>query len=161
VLVVNAMARLYMDALDDPFAAVGKELQWCRMGWEADAILLDFHGEASSEKMVMGHFCDGRVSLVVGTHTHIPTADGQILPGGTAYQTDAGMCGDYDSVIGMKKDSSITRMVTKMPGERFAPAEGEGTVCGVFVETGEGGLATRIEAVRVGPRLANTLPVTA
>ncbi len=156
VLVINAMARLFMDPLDDPFAAVGRELQWCRLGWEVDAILLDFHGEASSEKMAMGHFCDSRVTLVVGTHTHIPTADAQILPGGTAYQTDAGMCGDYDSVIGMKKESSVARMVTKMPGERFAPAEGDATVCGTFVETNEHGLAARIEAVRIGPRLANT-----
>ena len=156
VLVINAMARLFMDALDDPFAAIGRELAWCRMGWEADAILLDFHGEATSEKMAMGHFCDGRVSLVVGTHTHVPTADAQILPGRTAYQSDAGMCGDYDSVIGMKKDSSVARMVTKVPGERFAPSEGEGTVCGTFVETDDNGLALRIEAVRIGPRLANT-----
>jgi metallophosphoesterase (TIGR00282 family) len=156
VLVINAMARLFMDALDDPFAAVDRELNACRLGQGADAIVLDFHGEASSEKMAMGHFCDGRASLVVGTHTHIPTADAQILNGGTAYQTDAGMCGDYDSVIGMRKESSVSRMITKMPGERFAPAEGEATVCGVLVETGPDGLAIRIEPVRIGPRLANT-----
>ena len=156
VLVMNAMARLYMgEPLDDPFAVVDRVLEQYVLGRDADAILLDFHGEATSEKMVMGHYVDGRVSAVIGTHTHIPTADAQILPGGTAYQSDAGMCGDYDSVIGMKKQSSIARQLTKMPGERFAPAEGEGTVCGVLVETGEGGLAMAIRPVRIGPRLAN------
>ncbi len=153
VLVMNVMGRLFMDALDDPFAALEKQFDSCRLGIDADAIVLDFHAEATSEKMAMGHFCDGRASLVVGTHTHIPTADTQILPGGTAYQSDAGMCGDYDSVIGMKKKSSIDRMVTKMHGERFAPAEGEGTVCGVFVETADTGLAARVLPVRIGPRL--------
>ena len=104
----------------------------------------------------MGHYLDGRVSLVVGTHTHIPTADTQIFPGGTAFQSDAGMCGDYDSAIGMKKTPAVAKAVSKMPGERFAPAEGEGTACGVFIETGADGLAIRAEAVRAGPRLANT-----
>ena len=87
------------------------------------------HGEATSEKQSMGHYCDGRVSAVLGTHSHIPTADCWVLPGGTAYQTDVGMCGDYDSVIGMKKEGAVLRFIRKMPGERLAPAEGEGTLC--------------------------------
>jgi calcineurin-like phosphoesterase len=122
-------------------------------------LMVDVHGEATSEKMALGHFCDGRASLVVGSHSHVPTADAQILPGGTAYQTDAGMCGDYDSVIGMKKEAAIQRFVRKMPGERLSPAEGEGTLCGVFAEIADGtGLARRIAPVRVGGRLIATLP---
>src|SRR5690606_17503698 len=104
VLVINAMGRAFMDPPDDPFAAIEREIGACPLGEAADAISVDVHGEATSEKMAMGHFCDGRASLVVGTHSHVPTADAQILPGGTAYQTDAGMCGDYNSVIGMEKD---------------------------------------------------------
>src|SRR6202012_4380568 len=92
VLVINAMGRVFMDALDDPFAAVERELSACPLGEAADAIVVDFHAEATSEKMAMGHFCDGRASLVVGTHSHIPTADAQIFPGGTAFQADAGAC---------------------------------------------------------------------
>ena len=160
ILVIQAMGRLYMDPLDDPFAAVERELSRTRLGpGGVDAILVDIHAEASSEKMAMGHYCDGRASLVVGSHSHVPTGDAQILPRGTAYQTDAGMCGDYDSVIGMQKDAAIARYVRKMPGERLIPAEGEGTVCGSYVETDDRtGLATRIVAVRLGPRLAESRP---
>jgi 2',3'-cyclic-nucleotide 2'-phosphodiesterase len=158
LLVVNAMARLFMDALDDPFAAVRQELSGHPLG-EVQAIVIDFHGEATSEKMAMGHFADGRASLVVGTHSHVPTADAQILPHGTAYQTDAGMCGDYDSVIGMQKQAAIARFLTKMPGEKLQVAEGEGTLCGVFVETDEAtGLARRIAPVRLGGRLSPHIP---
>jgi metallophosphoesterase (TIGR00282 family) len=161
VLVVNAMARLFMDAIDDPFAAVARELAAHPMGEAASvqAIVIDFHGEATSEKVAMGHFADGRASMVVGTHSHIPTADHQILPGGTAFQCDAGMCGDYDSVIGLKKQPIIARFVTKVPGERPETAEGPATLCGVFVETDDAtGLARRIAPIRVGGRLAETLP---
>src|SRR3546814_9549062 len=106
------MGRIFMDPLDDPFAAVDCELQKYRLGsGSVDAVIVDIHGEATSEKMAMGHFCDGRASLVVGTHSHVPTADAQILPGGTAYQTDAGMCGDYNSVIGMEKDEPVSRFL--------------------------------------------------
>ena len=109
--------------------------------------------------MALGHYSDGRASLVVGSHSHVPTADAQILPAGTAYQTDAGMCGDYDSVIGMKKDVATARFVRKVPGERLSPAEGVGTLCGVFVETDDAtGLAKRVEPLRLGGRLAETLP---
>ena len=159
VLVINAMGRVFMDALDDPFAAIDAQLDACPLGEVADAIIVDFHGEATSEKMAMGHFCDGRASLVVGTHSHVPTADAQIFPGGTAYQTDAGMCGDYNSVIGMEKDEPVNRFVTKLNGGRFTPALGPATLCGVYVETEKGtGLATRIEPVRLGGRLKSTLP---
>jgi metallophosphoesterase (TIGR00282 family) len=159
LLVINAMGRLYMpDVLDDPFAAVDRELQMRHVGAGADAILIDFHAEASSEKQAMGHFCDGRASLVVGTHTHVPTADHMILPGGTAYLSDAGMCGDYDSVIGMKKTDPIRRFTQKIPTARLEPAEGEGTLCGVFVITAEGGRAQHIAPVRVGGKLETSLP---
>src|SRR6266571_1028328 len=104
VLVMNAMGRIFMDPLDDPFAAIERELTACALKRTADAIIIDVHCEATSEKQAMGHFCDGRASLVVGTHTHAPTADHQILPAGTAYISDVGMTGDYDSVIGMNKD---------------------------------------------------------
>lgn len=162
VLVVNAMGRVFMDPMDDPFVAVEKVLKIHQLGGArmgpagVDAAVLDFHGEATSEKMGMGHVLDGRVSLVVGTHSHVPTADTQILSGGTAYQTDAGMCGDYDTVIGMKKEAAIWRMTRKIPGERFSPGENDAmvTVCGVYVETDDRtGLAKRAEAVRVGGRL--------
>jgi calcineurin-like phosphoesterase len=148
-----------MDALGDPFAALDKVLKQNPMGRAAQAVIVDVHGEANSEKMAFGHFCDGRASLVIGTHTHTPTADEQVLPGGTAYQTDAGMCGDYDSVIGMEKGPAVAKFVRKMPGERLAPAEGPATICGAFVETDDlTGLARRIAPVRVGGRLSQALP---
>jgi len=158
VLVVNVMGRVFMDALDDPFAAVERELNACPLGEGADAILVDIHAEATSEKMAMGHFCDGRASLVVGSHQHVPTADAQILPGGTALQCDAGACCDYDSVIGMEKSEPIQRFTRKISSQRYAPAAGPATLCGVFVQTGAKGLATRIEPVRVGGRLKQSLP---
>ena len=158
-LVVNVMGRLFMDPLDDPFAAVERTLAAHKLGETVAAAIVDVHAEATSEKMAIAHLADGRASLVVGTHSHVPTADAQILPGGTAYQTDAGMCGDYDSVIGMKKEGSLARFVRKMPGERLAPAEGPATVCGLYVETDDAsGLARRIEPVRLGGRLAPALP---
>ena len=160
LLVINAMARLFMDPLDDPFAAIERELDACKLGRDADTILIDFHGEATSEKMAMAHFVDGRASLVVGTHTHVPTADHQILDGGTAYMSDAGMCGDYNSVIGMAIEEPLQRFTRKVSLGRMTPADGEGTVCGVFVETGPGGLAKRIAPVRVGPRLEASVPET-
>jgi hypothetical protein len=158
VLVINAMGRVFMDALDDPFAVVERELSACPLREGADAIVVDFHAEATSEKMAMGHFCDGRASLVVGTHQHVPTADAQILPGGTAYQSDAGACADYDSVIGMDKTEPLQRFLRKLSTQRYAPATGPATVCGVFVQTNAKGLAGRIEPVRVGGRLAQALP---
>jgi metallophosphoesterase (TIGR00282 family) len=158
VLVINVMGRVFMDALDDPFAAVEREISACPLREGADAIVVDIHAEATSEKMAMGHFCDGRASLVVGTHQHVPTADAQILPGGTAYQTDAGACADYDSVIGMDKAEPLQRFTRKISSQRFSPATGPATLCGVFVSTNARGLAARIEPVRVGGRLAPAVP---
>ena len=122
VLVMNVMGRIFMDALDDPFAAVDRELNACPLGEGADAIIIDLHAETTSEKMAMGHFCDSRATLVVGTHTHVPTADAQIFTGGTAFQSDAGACCDYDSVIGMDKSEPIQRFTRKMSSQRFSPA---------------------------------------
>lgn len=159
ILVINAMGRLFMDPLDDPFTQVNEVVEKHAMGRQVHAIFLDFHAEATSEKMGMAHYLDGRVSAVVGTHTHIPTADCQILPRGTAFQSDAGMTGDYDSVIGVRKDIPVQRFVRKMPTERMQPAEGEGTVCGTFIITDDKtGLAQAIAPVRVGPRLMETIP---
>ena len=156
VLVINVMGRLFMDSLDDPFSAIERVLSENQLGENCDAIVIDIHAETTSEKTAMGHFCDGKVSLVVGTHTHIPTADYQILPYGTAYQTDAGMCGDYDSVIGMEKTEPIRRFVEKTPGGRFNPAQGEPTLCGVIIETSTDGLSESIEPFRIGGILSQT-----
>jgi metallophosphoesterase (TIGR00282 family) len=159
ILVVNVLGRVHMDALDDPFSAVDAAIEQAPLGLVSDAVVIDMHAEATSEKMAMGHFCDGRVSLVVGTHTHVPTADAQILNGGTAYQTDAGACADYDSVIGNDKAEPLRRFTTRINSERYKPASGEATVCGVFVETDDRtGLARRIEPIRVGGRLARAMP---
>jgi metallophosphoesterase (TIGR00282 family) len=159
VLVVNAMGRIFMDPLDDPFAAVERELAACALKSEADAVVIDIHAEASSEKQAMGHFADGRASLVVGTHTHAPTADHQILPGGTAFMTDVGMTGDYDSIIGMTKDEPMARFLRKIPTARFEPASGPGTLCAIAVETDDAtGLARHIGAVRLGGRLEEARP---
>ncbi len=159
VLVVNVMGQLFMEDLDDPFACLTGLLAQHRLGATVDAAVVDFHAEATSEKMAASHFVDGKVSLLVGTHTHVPTADSMILPGGTAYQSDAGMCGDYDSVIGMDKRVPIERFVKKVRGERLSVAGGEGTLCAVFVETNDAsGLAERILPLRLGGRLTETLP---
>ena len=151
VLVINAMGRIYMDPLDDPFAAVDRELNACPLAKGADAIVVDFHGEATSEKQAMGFFCDGRASLVVGTHTHVPTADLRVLPGGTAFMSDVGMTGDFDSVIGMAKDEPLQRFLRRISAARFEPATGAATLCAVAVETDPAtGLAVRTGAVRLG-----------
>jgi len=159
VLVVNVMGRVFMDALDDPFAAVDRELAACPLGEQADAIVVDVHAEASSEKQALAYHLDGRATLVVGTHTHVPTADHRILPGGTAYQTDVGMCADYESIIGMDKNEPLRRFLTKVPGERFAPANGPSTLAGLAVEVDDGtGLATAVAPLRLGGALAETVP---
>ena len=161
-LVAQAMGRLFMDPLDCPFVCLDQQLAAHKLGKNADLILVDIHGEATSEKMSVGHFCDGRVSAVVGTHSHVPTADAQILSGGTAYQTDLGMCGDYDSVIGMKKDVAVARFVSKLRTERLTAAEGEATLCAAYVETDDGtGLARHIAPLRLGGRLKSYWPLPA
>lgn len=157
VLVVNILGRVFMDALDDPFVAAERELAAAPLGEVADAVIVDMHAEATSEKNAMGLFCDGRASLVVGTHQHIPTADTRILPDGTAYQTDAGMCGDYNSIIGMDKEEPLYRFTTRMRRGRYSPAMGDGTLCGVYVETdNKTGLAVKAEPVRIGGALKPT-----
>jgi metallophosphoesterase (TIGR00282 family) len=159
VLVINAIGRVFMTPFDDPFAILARELAACPLREAADAVVVDFHGEASSEKQAVGYFCDGRASLVVGTHTHVPTADHQILPAGTAYMTDAGMTGDYDSIIGMQKDEPMRRFTSGIPAARFEPALGPATLSGVAVETDDAtGLAVEVAPVRVGGRLAPALP---
>jgi hypothetical protein len=159
VLVLHAQGQVSMHPSDDPFAAVDAALAGAVLGRDADAIIVDFHAEATSEKQAMGHYLDGRASLVFGTHTHAPTADHRILAGGSAYITDLGMCGDYDSVIGMEKTEPLNRFLTKMPAQRFQPAAGDATLCGVIVETDEKtGLATSIEPLRLGGALAETAP---
>jgi len=159
VLVVHAQGQRGMAPIDDPCAALDRELDGPKLGRDADAIIVDFHAEATSEKYSVGHYLDGRVSLVVGTHTHVPTADDQILPGGTGYITDLGMCGDYDSVIGMEKSEPLHRFISKMPGGRFSPAAGEATLCGVVIETNPAtGLAASISALRIGGRLRRLMP---
>jgi len=158
-LVINAMGRIFMDALDDPFAAVDRELAACALGQGADAVILDMHCEATSEKQAMGFFCDGRVSLMVGTHTHSPTADHRILPGGSAFVTDVGMTGDFNSVIGMNKDEPLNRFLRKVPGSKFEPAVGAATLCALAVETDDAsGLASKVGAVRLGGVLEQARP---
>lgn len=160
VLVTQVLGQVFMKRpFDDPFSAIEAVLKAHPLGGAVQATLVDIHCEATSEKMAMGHWCDGRASVVVGTHTHVPTADLQILPGGTAFQSDAGMCGDYDSVIGMVKLEPIRRFITGMPGGRFEPASGEATLCGLFVETDDRtGRAIRAKSVRVGGRLEASGP---
>jgi metallophosphoesterase (TIGR00282 family) len=158
-LVVNVMGRVYMDPLDDPFAAVERELGACGLKRQADLIVIDLHGEATSEKQAMGHFCDGRVSLVVGTHTHVPTADHRVLPNGTAFVSDVGMTGDYDSIIGMAKDEPMQRFLRKISSARFEPAGGQATLCGLAVETDDAsGLARSVAPVRLGGALKSVRP---
>ena len=159
VLVANVMGRVFVHPdLDDPFQAAERVLDGVVLGRDVDAIVFDFHAEATSEKQCFGHFVDGRASLVVGTHTHVPTADHQILPGGTAYMSDAGMCGDYDSSLGMDKEEPLNRFLTKLPRGRFEPAEGPATVCGVAVRIGADGLASAIAPLRLGGRLSQLSP---
>lgn len=156
LVVMQVQGQIFMhESLSCPFAAVDHALKSHALGTpQAQAVLVDIHAEANSEKMAMGHFLDGRVSAVVGTHTHIPTNDTHIMPSGTAYQTDAGMCGDYDSVIGMEKSVVIRRFTTKLTkGNRMTAATGEASVCGCIIETGENGLAQSITPVKHGGAL--------
>jgi hypothetical protein len=158
-LVVNVMGRVFMDALDDPFAAVDRELAACPLKQGADAVVVDMHAETTSEKQSMGHFLDGRASLVVGTHTHAPTADHRVLPGGTAFMSDVGMTGDYESVIGMSKDEPIGRFLRKIATSKFEAALGPATLCGLAVETDDAtGLGLRVGAVRLGGVLEQARP---
>ncbi|MCB2092776.1 MAG: YmdB family metallophosphoesterase [Rhodobacteraceae bacterium] len=160
VLVAQVLGQVFMKRpFDDPFSAIDEVLRAHPLGGVAQATLVDIHCEATSEKMAMGHWCDGRASLVVGTHTHVPTADAHILGGGTAFQSDAGMCGDYNSVIGMDRLEPMRRFVTGMGKERFTPAAGEATLSGVYVETDDRtGLAQKVRMIRVGGQLQKAEP---
>ena len=160
VLVAQALGRVFMNRpFDDPFSALDQVLRAHPLKGTVQAAVIDVHAEATSEKMGLGKWLDGRASLVVGTHTHVPTADAMLMPKGTAYQSDAGMCGDYDSVIGMQADEPLRRFVTGMPGGRFQPAQGPATVCGVYAETDDAtGLAVRVASVRLGGRLPQAIP---
>ncbi len=159
VLVINALGRVFMDPVDDPFRAVEAAIAACPLGEQADAVVVDFHTEATSEIQAMGFFLDGKASLVVGTHTHIPTADARILKSGTALMADAGMCGDFDSVIGVEADEPLNRFLTGIANGRFTPAEGEATLCGVAIETDpRTGLTRHVSPVRIGGTLSQSLP---
>lgn len=159
VLVINAMGRIYMSEIDCPFRAVEHEVEACGLKRGADAIFVDMHAEATSEKQAMAYFLDGRISALVGTHTHAPTADDRVLPRGTGYLTDAGMCGCYDSVLGMGVDEPINRFVTRLPRGRFEPADGPGSVAGFAVEIDDAtGLTTRCSTFRSGPHLTPSAP---
>jgi 2',3'-cyclic-nucleotide 2'-phosphodiesterase len=160
VLVANIMGQVFMSPLlDDPFRSVEALLDSAALRREVDVIVIDFHAEATSEKMCFAHFVDGRATMVVGTHTHCPTADHQVLDGGTAFISDAGMCGDYNSSLGMDRDEPMARFLTKVPKGRFEAASGPATVCGVGIDIDlSTGLASRIAPLRIGPRLDNVLP---
>ena len=159
VFVVQIHGSAFMESLDDPIQGVQMALEECPLGQVSDAIIVEIHAEATAEKYIMGHFCDGRVTAVVGAHTHVPTGDAHILANGTAYMSDAGMCGDYDSVIGMKKGPLVQRAATRLPVERKSPAEGPATLCGVYIESDDKtGLAVRVEPIRIGGRLQRAMP---
>jgi len=157
-LVVNMMGREFIEALDDPFQRIEQELDACPLGVGCEAAIVDFHAEATSEKQAFGHFVDGRVSLIVGTHTHAPTADWRILSRGAGFITDVGMTGDYDSVIGMEKDEPIRRFTLRLPSGRFEPALGPATLCGVAAEIGPDGRTKAISPVRIGGLLSPAAP---
>ena len=161
VLVMNAIGRVFMGEYDCPFRAIDNEVIACRLKeGAADAIFVDFHAEATSEKEALGHFLDGRVSCVAGTHTHAPTADHRVLSGGTAYMSDVGMCGDYNSVLGMDAAEPINRFLTRIPRERFEPALGPATLSGLAVDIDDAtGLAVQTAPVRLGGVLAPTEPL--
>ncbi|MBD5397926.1 TIGR00282 family metallophosphoesterase [bacterium] len=158
ILVVNLLGTLFMrEDIENPFLTMNNLLNNYKLGQNVDAIFVDFHAEATSEKMSLAHFLDGRVTAVIGTHTHIPTSDNHILPNGTAFQADAGMCGDFNSSIGMQTDVSISRFLGEGEHTHLCPAEGEATLCGVIIETDDKtGLAKNIEPLRIGGILPQT-----
>ena len=156
IAVINIMGNLFMRSCDNAFFKIEEVLQKIDVK-DLSFIFVDFHAEASSEKMAMGHHLDGRVTAVVGTHTHVPTADATIMEHGTAYQTDAGMCGDYDSVIGTKKQEFVRKFATQdTERKRVPPADGVGTLCGVIIESHHDNfLAKNIESIRIGGKIGN------
>lgn len=160
VFVFQVLTQLFMDPIGEPFACVEETLQQHRLGQSVDALVLDVHGEATSEKQALAYLADGRASLVAGTHTHVPTADQRILPKGTAYISDVGMCGSYESIIGLAVDAPLARFTRKRPGPRATPAQGDATLCAVLVETDdETGLARHVGVLRSGGVLPEAWPV--
>ena len=159
ILVIQVLGQVFMKRVfEDPFNNIDKILKANPIGKKADVIIIDIHAEATSEKMAMGHWCDGRASLVIGTHTHVPTSDTMIMPKGTGYQTDAGMCGDYNSVIGMDPVEPIHRFINGMTKSRFMPSSGEATLSGVLLETDNiTGLAIKVQAIRLGGKLQQSV----
>ena len=154
--VLNLMGNVFMKKCEDVFEISEKFIKQYKLKEDYDLLVVDFHGEITSEKNAIGHFFDGKASLVVGTHTHIPTNDARILNNGTGYQTDAGMCGDYNSVIGMNAENSLNRFLKKNSTKHF-PATGEATLCGVIIDCNiETGLAYNIESYIYGSQLKNT-----
>ena len=154
--VLNLMGNIFMKKCEDVFEASEKFLKKYKLKEDYDFLIVDFHGEITSEKNAIGHFFDGKATLVIGTHTHIPTNDARILKNGTAYQTDAGMCGDYDSVIGMNKENSLNRFMKKDSVKHF-PAKGEATLSGVIVDCNiKTGLANKIDSFIFGGQLNNS-----
>jgi len=150
ILVAEVVGRLFMEAVDCPVQAMDRLLKSYTLGRNIDAIFVDIHAEAPAEKISFGHYLDGKVSAVIGSHTHVPTADAMILPGGTAYQTDAGMCGDYSGVIGFEKEEPVARLARRYTGNRLIPCRGEGCLYGTYIETDDKtGLATKIETFRM------------
>jgi len=161
VLVINALGRVFMTELDCPFRAVEREVSACGLKQGADVIVVDFHAEATSEKQALGYFLDGRISCLIGTHTHAPTADERILPNGTGYISDVGMCGDYESILGMDRSEPLSRFLTRIPRERFEPAMGPVTISGLALEIDDAsGLTKQIKGLRLGGVLAPTEPLT-
>ena len=153
--VLNLMGNVFMKKCDDVFEASVNFLNKYKLKEDFDFLVVDFHGEITSEKMAIGHLFDGKATLVVGTHTHVPTNDARILSKGTAYQTDAGMCGDYNSIIGMDKNNSLNRFMKKNSIKHF-PSEGEASLCGVIVTCNiKNGLAEKIESFIYGGELSN------
>ena len=154
--VLNLMGNVFMKKCDDVFESSKKFINEYKLKEDFDFLIVDFHGEITSEKNAIGHYFDGKATLVIGTHTHIPTNDARVLKNGTAFQTDAGMCGDYDSVIGMDKNNSLNRFMKKDSVKHF-PAKGDATLSGVIVDCDiKTGLANKIESYIFGGQLNNT-----
>lgn len=152
LLICQVMGRVFMEALDCPVQALQSVLKNYTLGANVDAIMVDIHAEATSEKISLAHYFDGLVSGVFGTHTHVPTADEKILKKGTAYLTDVGMCGDYESILGFEEETPIRRLLRQYPSGKLVPSNGQGTLCGVFLETdNQTGLALRIERIQIKP----------
>ena len=157
VAVINLMGNIFMKKCDDVFESAKKFIQTIKLKKDADFIIVDIHGEITSEKMAMGYFFDGKATMVVGTHTHVPTSDHRILEKGTAYQTDIGMCGDYNSVIGMNRDNSLKKFFKDPSAKKHYPALGEATISGLMVEADdETGLAKKVEPIIVGGALESS-----